>query len=142
MTWLDEDPWSPQARAAREAEELQQAEQERHAAGQLLRQRGHDGAALIVASSSWRSRRVDGWAGGQYEVEIAVPAELYDAALHEAVLAELTAAAKAIVGSGHFHELSIALRHSAAPYGWDAAMAADIIAEARGRQAPPVALEG
>lgn len=143
---MSDDPWSdeffsPQAQARRAAEAPQQADEERLAACQLLRQRGCEGAALIVASSGWRSDCVDNWDGGQYEVELAVPAALYDVARDEAVLAELNAAAEAVVGEKHFRGVVIALARSAAPAGWDATMASDIVAAARSRQQQPAQIE-
>ncbi len=129
------DGWlSSEAQAGREAEVAQEVERERYAACQLLRQRGHEGAALIIASSGWRSDCVDNWDGGQYEVDLAVPAALFDAARDQAVLAELSAASEAVVGEKHFRGVSVSLARGEAPAGWDAAMAADIVAAARARQ--------
>ena len=46
---------------------------------------------------------------------------MYDGACGDDVLAQLTAAAEAVVTSKHFRGLEITLRRGDAPSGWDAA---------------------
>ena len=97
----------------------------------LLRHRGKDAAALVVAASELTSDCVDNWDGGQYEVTLAVPAVMYDGACSEAVRADLTAAAEAVVTTKHFRSLKITLRRGDAPSGWDAAAFAEIMDASR-----------
>jgi len=126
------DEWdSPQAFAQREAERRAAAERDRQAMCELLRHRGHDAAALVVAASELTSDCVDGWDGGQYEVTLAVPAVMYDGACSETVMAELSAAAEAVVTAKHFRSLEITLRRGDAPPGWDAAAFTDIVRTTR-----------
>jgi len=136
---------SPQAFAQREAERRAEAERDRQAMCELLRHRGHEAAALVVASSELTSDCVDNYGGGQYEVTLAVPAVMYDGARRDEVLAQLSAAAQAVVTSGHFHGVEITLRRGEAPAGWDAAAFADIM-RTTGRvtpgDEPPRALPG
>lgn len=130
------DEWdSPQAHATREAERLAEAERDRQAMCELLRHRGHDAAALVVAAAELRSDCVDNWDGGQYEITLAVPAQMYDGARAEAVLAELNAAAEAIVTTKHYRGLEITLRRGEAPAGWDARLFAEIMESERTRGA-------
>jgi hypothetical protein len=126
------DEWdSPQAFAQREAERRADAERDRQAMCDLLRHRGHDAAALVVAASKLTSDCVDNWDGGQYEVTLAVPAVMYDGACTEAVKAELTAVAEAVVTAKHFRGLEISLRRGDAPPGWDATAFAEIMDASR-----------
>lgn len=126
------DEWdSPQARAQRAAELHTEAERDRQAMCELLRHRGQDGAALIVAAAQLTSDCVDNWDGGQYEVNLSVPAVMYDVASGEEVRAQLSAAAEAVVTAKHYRRLEITLRRGGAPAGWDAAVFADIVTAAR-----------
>jgi hypothetical protein len=127
------DAWdSPQAFAQREAERRAEAERDRQAMCELLRHRGNEAAALVVAASELNSDCVDNWDGGQYEVTLAVPAVMYDGARSDEVLAQLSAAAEAVVTTKHFRGLEITLRRGEAPAGWDAAAFADIMRTTRG----------
>jgi len=126
------DEWdSPQAQAQRAAEIHSEAERDREAMCELLRHRGQDRAALVVAAAQLTSDCVDNWDGGQYEVTLAVPAVMYDAASGEEIRAQLSAAAEAVVTAKHFRGLEITLRRGDAPFGWDAAVFADIIQAVR-----------
>jgi hypothetical protein len=99
---------------------------------ELLRHRGHDAAALVVAASELTTDCVDNWDGGQYDVTLAVPAVMYDGAGSESVMAQLSAAAEAVVTAKHFRGLELTLRRGDAPPGWDAAAFADIMRTTRG----------
>jgi len=122
------DGWdSPQAFAQREAERRADAERDRQPMCELLRHRGHEAAALVVAAAELTSDCVDNWDGGQHEVTLAVPAVMYAGARSDEVLAQLSAAAEAVVTTKHFRGLEITLRRGEAPAGWDAAAFAGIM---------------
>ena len=138
------DEWdSPRAHAQREFTRLREAELDREAMCHLLRHRGFEGAALVVAASELTSDRVDDWDGGQYEVTLAVSIETYDIARTEPVFEQLKEAAEAIITIQHFRGLAITLRRGEAPVGWDSEILFEILAMERSRWQPktePLAL--
>lgn len=88
-------------------------ERSRQALAQLLQARGEQQAAAIVGVSTFREEWADNWNGGQYEVILAVPAELYDQALSEFRDA-IDVACADVVGHAHYRGLDICVRRS--PY--------------------------
>jgi len=123
---------SPQEFARRERESLLGLERDREALCQLLRSRGFDAAGLVVAAAELTLDDINpNWNGGQHEVVLAVPPPMYDGANSEPVLAQLSSAAEAVVGSEHFVAVRIALRRGEAKEGWDWQVAQDILSAAR-----------
>lgn len=111
MSWGDEIE-------AREQAQAEAWERDRKTMAELLLTRGEGHAAALVAISEYRSDMVDNWDGGQYEVDIALPAVAYDKA-DEAVRGAMTKAAQDIVGHGHFQGLKVSVRRSALTPNWD-----------------------
>lgn len=135
------DEWE-EAAAQQVENHREMEEQERYAIAQLLRARGQDGLAAVVAGSGYRSDHVDNYGGGQYESVFEVPHDCFDH-VDEQAHAVLEAAARAVVGEGHFAGMSVAVRRTPAPAGWDQDMLRDIV-ERNGHQggqtnpAPPL----
>jgi hypothetical protein len=92
---------------------------DRHAMATLLEARGELRGAAVVAASELRCDMVDQWDGGQYEIELAVPPQLYDASRGD-LFEPLRSAAEAIVSACHFRGLRITVRRMAHRPGWDA----------------------
>lgn len=93
-------------------------EQERKTLAELLLARGKARAAALVALATYRCDQVDNWDGGQYEVDLALPADVFDKADAD-VRTELADAAQAVIGEGHFQGLTISVRRSALTPSWD-----------------------
>lgn len=106
--------WADQQR---EQESLRN-ESERRTVAELLVTRGQDRAAAIVAVSAYESNCVDNWDGGQYEVDLAVPAYLFDQ-VTEPIRTALDGAVGAVIGTGHYRGLSVSVRMSDPTPGWD-----------------------
>lgn len=93
-------------------------EQERKTLAELLFARGESLAAALVAVAEYRCDLVDNWDGGQYEVNLALPANVFDTADSD-VRDTLADAAKAVIGDSHFRELTISVRRSTLTPNWD-----------------------
>jgi hypothetical protein len=128
-----DDYFSPEAVARRESDAEREAERDREAMCALLRARGQDEAALIVAAARWSTDCVDNWNGGQYEAVLSVPPVLYDAAGKKPLIDHLGSAAEALIGTENFRGLRLALRRGDPTEGWDWIVAQDIIAKAAGK---------
>ena len=109
--------WEAQA-ATRRAEEAVRHERERKALAQLLCARGHAEIAALVAMCGFATYQVDNWDGGQYEAELSVPPAHYDSVSGE-VREIIDAAARAVVGDGHYQSLRVVLLIGDAESGWD-----------------------
>lgn len=103
---------------AREQAQAEAWERDRKTMAELLVARGEGDAAVLVTIAEYRSDMVDQWDGGQYDVDIALPAVAYDKA-DDAVRAAMTKAACDIIGQGHFNGLTISVRRSALTPNWD-----------------------
>ncbi|WP_024794184.1 hypothetical protein [Tomitella biformata] len=110
MTWTSND-------VSDENTETLVWEQERKTLAELLLARGESIAAALVAVAEYRRNQVDNWDGGQYEVDLALPADMFDAAAD--VRGELAEAARAVIGEGHFQGLTISVRRSDLIPSWD-----------------------
>lgn len=106
-------------------------EQERKTLAELLLARGNVCAAALVAVAEYRCDQVDNWDGGQYEVDLALPADVFDAADAD-IRADLADAARAVIGEGHFEGMTISVRRSALTPSWDKELLESL------RAAPPV----
>lgn len=66
----------------------------------------------------WRQCTFDNWDGGQYEAHLLVPVALYDRVAGE-LAEQISAAAEAVIGAGHYRGLEIGIRRPGFRDGWD-----------------------
>ena len=92
-------------------------EQARQAMARLLHARGEAVAAAVAAVSNYQDHCVDNWDGGQYEAELAVPPELYDAARSQCAEA-LDRACLDLIGAERYRGLNITLKRIPTNPNW------------------------
>lgn len=109
--------WGDDIEAREQAQKIAW-EQDRKTLAELLLSRGEGHAAALVSIAEYRCDCVDNWDGGQYDVDIALPAVAFDRA-DDAVRAAMTKAARDIIGDGHFNDLTISVRRSQLTPDWD-----------------------
>lgn len=109
--------WGDDTEAREQAQKIAW-EQDRKTLAELLISRGEGHAAALVSIAEYRCDLVDNWDGGQYDVDIALPAVAFDRA-DDAVRAAMTKAARDIVGEGHFNQLTVSVRRSQLTPNWD-----------------------
>ena len=85
---------------------------------ELLAARGQRQAAALVALSGLEAVHVDNWDGGQYEAHLSVPVALYDRVAGE-LAEQISAAAEAVIGAGHYLGLEVGIRRPDYRDGWD-----------------------
>ncbi|OZC86450.1 hypothetical protein CH254_18080 [Rhodococcus sp. 06-412-2C] len=109
--------WGDEIEAREQAQRIAW-EQDRKTLAELLLSRNEGHAAALVSIAEYRCDLVDNWDGGQYDVDIALPAVAFDRA-DDAVRAAMTKAARDIIGDGHFNDLTISVRRSHLTPDWD-----------------------
>lgn len=109
---------TPEQAAARARAAFEAAEGDRRMVAELLAARGERQAAALVALSTLEAVHVDNWDGGQYEAHLSVPVALYDRVAGE-LAEQISAAAEAVIGAGHYRGLEVSIRRPDYRDGWD-----------------------
>ena len=124
---------TPEQAAARERTAFEAAEGDRRLVAELLAARGQRQAAVLVALSTLEAVHVDNWDGGQYEAHLSVPVALYDRVDGE-LAEEISAAAEAVIGAGHYRGLEVSIRRPDYRDGWDRDLFDTLTDTTRGEQ--------